>query len=87
MQVLHLCLSLHSEAPKLHIGYFEVTLHVGIVLKLDLHIRLLKSPMDYLEMSLNMGIAFKARYSYNFAIHAHVLTSTNWKFGLNFLNN
>jgi len=36
-----------------------------------------KSPMGYIEMNLNMGIAFRVRYSYNFAIPAHVLIFTN----------
>jgi len=31
--VLHLGLGLHSIAPKLHIGYFETTIHVGIAFK------------------------------------------------------
>ncbi len=43
-------------------------------LKLGFHLRLPKSPMGYLEANLNMGIAFKARYSYNFSMHAHILT-------------
>jgi len=43
--------------------------------------------MDYFETNLNMGITFNVRYSYNFAIRTHVLTFTNSKFGLNFLNN
>jgi hypothetical protein len=33
MQVLHLSLGFHSNAPKLHIGYFEVTIDVGIAFK------------------------------------------------------
>jgi hypothetical protein len=32
--VLYLDLSFHLKAPKLHISYFEVTLHMGIALKL-----------------------------------------------------
>jgi len=35
MHVLHLGFGLHSKAPKLHIGYFEVTLHVGIAFKVQ----------------------------------------------------
>ncbi len=31
--VLHLGLGLHSITPKLHIGYFETTIHVGIAFK------------------------------------------------------
>jgi hypothetical protein len=61
MQVLHISIGFIERPPKLHIGYFEMTLHVGI--------------------------AFRARYSYNFAIPTHVLIFTNYKFGLNFLNN
>ncbi len=33
--------------------------------------------MGYFETNLNMTIAFKATYSYNFVIPAHVLTFTN----------
>jgi hypothetical protein len=33
MQVLQLSFDLHSKAPKLHIGYFEATLHVSIAFK------------------------------------------------------
>jgi hypothetical protein len=33
MQVLHVSLGFHSKALKLHIDYFEVTLHVGIALR------------------------------------------------------
>jgi hypothetical protein len=33
MWVLHLGLGFHSNAPKLHIDYFEVTLHVGIAFR------------------------------------------------------
>jgi hypothetical protein len=87
MQVLHLSLGLHSKAsPKLHIRYFERTLHVGITFKFGLSFKiLLKSPMGYFEMNLNMVIAFRVNVSYNFAISTHVLTFTNLKFGLNFL--
>jgi hypothetical protein len=45
-------------------------------LELGLHLRLPKSPMGYLEANLNMGIAFRARYSYNFAILVHIFTFT-----------
>jgi hypothetical protein len=48
-------------------------LHLG----LGLHFRLLISPMGYIKMKLNMGIAFRARYSYNFAIPAHEFIFTN----------
>jgi hypothetical protein len=53
MQVLHLGLGFHSKAaPKLHIGYFEVTLHVGIAFKVGLSFKdLPKSPMHYFEMN------------------------------------
>ncbi len=65
-------------APKLHIGYFKVTLHVGITFKVALSQQVLpKSPMGYFEMNLNMAIAFRVRVSYNFAISTHVLTFTN----------
>jgi len=30
---INLGFHLHSKAPKLHIGYFEATLHVGITFK------------------------------------------------------
>jgi len=43
--------------------------------------------MGYIKTDSNMGITFRARYSYNFAIPAHILIFTNYKFGLNFLNN
>ncbi len=49
----------------------------AVHLKIGLHHSLFKSPMGYIETNLNMGIAFKARYSYNFAIPAHVLIFTN----------
>jgi hypothetical protein len=29
--------------------------------------------MGYIEMNLNIGTAFRARYSYNFAIPTHIL--------------
>jgi hypothetical protein len=79
MHVLHLGFGLHSkEPPKLHIGYFETTLHVGIAFKVGLSLKVLfKSLMDYFEMNLNMAIAFRGRVSYNFAISTHVLTFTN----------
>jgi hypothetical protein len=79
MLVLHLGLGLHSKAPpKLHIGYFKATLHVGITFKVGLSFKvLLKSPMGYFEMNLNMAIAFRVRVSYNFAISTHALTFTN----------
>jgi hypothetical protein len=32
MRALHLGFGLYSKAPKLHIGYFEMTLHVDIAL-------------------------------------------------------
>ncbi len=48
-----------------------------LCLELGLHIKLTKSPMGYFETNLNMGITFKAKYSYNFAIFAHILTFTN----------
>jgi hypothetical protein len=46
-------------------------------LKLGLHLKLPKSPMGYIKMNLNMGIAFRAKYSYNFAMLAHLLIFTN----------
>ncbi len=64
--------------PKLHIRYFEATLHVGITFKVALSPQVnLKSPMGYFEMNLNMVIAFRVRASYNFAISTDVLTFTN----------
>jgi len=48
-------------------------LHLG----LGLHLKLFKSPMSYIKTNLNMGTVFKARYSYNFAILAHVFIFTN----------
>jgi hypothetical protein len=48
-------------------------LHLGLIL----HLRLLKSPMGYIKTNLNMGIAFRARYSYNFAIPTHLLIFIN----------
>jgi hypothetical protein len=76
---LHLGLGLHSNAsPKLHIGYFESTLHVGLAFKVGLSFKvLLKSLIGYFEMNLNMAIAFTVKVSYNFAISTHVLTFTN----------
>jgi hypothetical protein len=85
MQILHIDLGLHSKAPpKLHIEYFEATLHVSIAFKIGLSLKvLLKSPVGYFEMNLNMAIAFRVRVrvrvrvSYNFAISTHILTFTN----------
>ncbi len=79
MQVLHLGLGFHSKVPpKLHIGYFKSTLHVGIAFKVGLSLKVLpKSPMGYFEMNMNMIIAFTVRVSYKFAISTHVLTFTN----------
>ncbi len=70
MHVLHLGLSLHSKVlPKLHIGYFEATLHVGIAFKVGLSLKVLpNSPMGYFEMNLNMAIAFRVKVSYNFVM-------------------
>ncbi len=65
-------------APKLHIGYFKTTLHVGFAFKvvLSLHVNP-KSPTCYFEMNLNMAIAFRVGAAYNFAISINVLTFTN----------
>ncbi len=62
-------------APKLHIGYFETTLHVGIAFKvvLSLHVNP-KSLMGYFEMNLNMDGVGAAYY---FAISINVFTFTN----------
>jgi hypothetical protein len=44
-------------APKLHIEYFKMTLHVGITFKVGPSLKVLpKSPMVYFEMNLNMVI-------------------------------
>jgi len=43
--------------------------------------------MGYFEMNLNIVIAFRAKVSYNFVMSTHVLTFTNYKFSLNFINN
>jgi hypothetical protein len=56
-------------------------------LRLGLHLKLPKSLVDYIKTNLNMGIAFRAKYSYNFAIPTNILIFINSKFGLNFLNN
>ncbi len=65
-------------APKLHIGYFEATLHVGIAFKVALSLQVnRKSPMGYFEMKFNMVIAFKVGASYNFVISTHVFTFSN----------
>jgi len=79
MQILYLGLDLHLKVPpKLHIGYFETTLHVGIAFKVGLSLKVLpKSPMGYFEMNFNMAIAFRVRVSYNFAISTHVFIFTN----------
>jgi hypothetical protein len=79
MQVLHLGLSFHSKAPpKLHIGYFQTTLHVGIAFKVGFSLKVLpKSPMNYFEMNLNMAITFRVMVSYNFTISTHIFTFTN----------
>ncbi len=58
-----------------------------LCLRLGLHLKLLKSPMGYIKMNLNVGIAFRAKYSYNFAIFAHIFIFINYTFDLNFLNN
>jgi hypothetical protein len=64
--------------PKLHIGYFEMTLHVDIAFKVGLSLKVLhKSPMGYFEMNLNMVIAFKVKVSYNFAISTHIFIFIN----------
>ncbi len=65
-------------APKLHIGYFKTTLHVGITFKVafSLHVNP-KSLTSYFEMNLNMAIAFRVGASYNFAISIDLLTFTN----------
>jgi hypothetical protein len=67
-----------NNAPKLHIGYFETTLHVGITFKFGPSLNvLLKSPMGYFKMNLNTAIAFRVMVSYSFAISTHVLIFTN----------
>jgi hypothetical protein len=78
MQALHLGFGLNSKVPpKLHIGYFKMTLHVGIAFKVELSLKVLpKSFMGYFEMNLNMVIAFKVRVSYKFSISTHLLTFT-----------
>ncbi len=43
--------------------------------------------MGYFEMNWDITIAFKVKISYNFAMFTHVLTFTNYKFSLNFINN
>ncbi len=43
--------------------------------------------MGYFEMNWDITIAFKVNISYNFAMFTHVLTFTNYKFSLNFINN
>jgi len=62
---------------------------VGITFKVGFSLKVIfKSPMGYFEMNLNITIAFRVRVSYNFAISTHILTFfTNYKLGLNFLNN
>jgi hypothetical protein len=50
--------------PKLHTGYFEMTLHVGIAFKVALHLRLPKSSKRYIKTNLNMGIAFRETQKY-----------------------
>jgi len=61
-----------ERPPKLHIGYFEMTLHVGIAFKVGFALKLPKSPMGYIETNLNMGIAFRVRYSYDFEIPTRI---------------
>jgi hypothetical protein len=56
-------------------------------LKLGLHLKSPKSLMGYIGTNLNIGIAFSVKHSYNFVIPTHVFIFTNYKFGLNFLNN
>ncbi len=46
-------------------------------LRLGLHFKLPKFAMGYIETNLNISIAFKAKYSYNFAIPTHVFIFTN----------
>jgi len=55
-------------------------LHVGLIP----HLRFSKSPMGYIGMNLNISITFRARYLYNFTIHAQVFIFTNYKFDFNF---
>jgi hypothetical protein len=40
-------------APKLQIGYFKMTLHVGNTFKVAPY-----SPMGYFQINMNMAIAF-----------------------------
>ncbi len=56
-------------------------------LGLGLQLKLPKSFMGYIKMNLNIGITFRANYSYNFVIHAHVFIFNIYKIGFNFLNN
>ncbi len=74
---MHLGFGLHSKAPKLHISYFTMTLHVGITFRVGFHLKLPKSPMGSFEMNLNMGIAFRVKYSYNFVIPTHIFIFIN----------
>jgi len=72
--------------PKLHIGYFKMTLHVDIAFKVALSLQVLfQSRMGYFEMTLNMAIAFRVKVSYNFAISTHVLISLIINLTLTFL--
>jgi len=76
MQILHLGLNFIQRHPNYILGILKQPYMWVLHLRLGLHLKLLKSFMGYFEMNLNMAIAFRARYSYNFAIHAHVLTFT-----------
>jgi hypothetical protein len=78
MQVLCVGFGFHWKATQTTYWLFRKWPYMWVLLLgLGLHLRLLESPMGYIETNLNMGIAFKARYSYNFAIPTHIFIFIN----------
>jgi len=63
-------------------GYFEMTLHVGITFRVKFSFKGIQTTyMGYFEVTIHVGITFKVDYSFKLAIPAFILTSTNWNFG------
>jgi hypothetical protein len=63
-------------------GYFEMTLHVGIVFRVKSSLKGIQTIyMGYFKVTIYVGIAFRVDFSFKHVIFTFVLTSTNWDFG------
>jgi hypothetical protein len=69
MQVLHI-----------RLGYFKVTLHVGIVFRARSSFKGIQTIYLY-GFFLSVGIACMVDYSFKLIIPTLIFNSTNWNFG------